>query len=305
MASAGGWVVPLTVAAGGAALWSLSRPAPPGGHAENAALLLNGAAGGGRLAALSSENSALRERLNATREAHVDVQRQLSELRAQLQRLEAEANPIRRKCDRLREQLEMERARHAESTRELSSEAARLRDYSNELIFTMIMNGVTPDAMSVSLPKGSSAETGVAEESEHGGRVSTDLEQLAEENRQLSEELARLRGALVRAVGASFEVTEEHCRQGSDNGSRNASDSDSWPSPDGISALAEQRRRCAEPCSSCSIFASCAPAIAHMVRCTRAARAALSSIEPYVLASGPHHASPAISPATTPIKGHN
>ncbi len=240
----GGWVVPsLTVAAGGVALWALTHRPHGDGDARDAALLLPGAAGGGTIGALTSENSALRERLNAAREAHVDVQRQLSELRSQLQRLEAEANPILRKCDRLKEQLEMERTRHAESTQELSSEAARLRDYSNELIFTMIMNGVTPDAMSLSLPQGSGADrSGVAEESEDG-RVSSDPEKLAEENRQLREDLARLRGALARAVGASCEVTEENCRQGSDSGSRSTSDSDSWPTPDGISPLAEQRRR--------------------------------------------------------------
>jgi DNA repair exonuclease SbcCD ATPase subunit len=231
MASPGTWVLPLTVAAGGAALWALSHPQERDSEAE-------AREGGGRLAALSSENSALRERLSTAQEAHVDVRQQLAELRAQLQRLEAEANPIRRKCDRLKEQLEMERARHAESTRELSAEAARLRDYSNELIFTMIMNGVTPDAMS-----GLSPDLKRAAQASEDGQASKDPEKLAEETRQLKGELARLRGALTRAVGASCEVTSTG---GSDQGSRSASDSDSWPSPDGIGALAEQRRRCAE-----------------------------------------------------------
>ena len=294
-------MVPLTVAAGGAALWALSHPqerkepTPPVG-------------GSGRLAALTAENSALRERLNATQEAHLDVQRQLSELRTQLQRLEAEASPIRRKCDRLKKQIEMERARHAESTQELSSEAARLRDYSNELIFTMIMNGVTPDAMSVPLPQGSSQHPSTAEASEDGRGLS-DPDSLAQENQQLKGELARLRGALVRAVGASCEVTEENCRQYDDNSSRSANDGDHWPSPGGIGELAEQRRRCVRICTilTCSMFlANYLSGECFTSHCILLCfRAALTSIQPYVLASEPHHSSPAISPATTPIKGQN
>lgn len=240
-------MVPLTAVAGGAAVWALAQPNDRAG--EDTA---DAAGDGARLAATLAENGALRERLNVSRDAQTDVQRQLAELRTQLQRLEAEANPLRRKCDRLKEQIEMERSRHVESTHELSAEAARLRDYSNELIFTMIMNGVSPDAMSVSL-ESPSATDGNAD-----GSGPLDPTVLAEQNQQLSAELSRLRGALVRAVCASRDVSEERDRRA------NNGDGSSWHSPDGIGELAERRRRYAKnplwhrPCA-CTMLGMSSP----------------------------------------------
>ena len=86
----GSLVVPLTAVAGGAAVWALAQPYDREGEDVKA---VDTAGDGARLAATLAENGALRERLNVSRDAQTDVQRQLAELRTQLQRLEAEANP--------------------------------------------------------------------------------------------------------------------------------------------------------------------------------------------------------------------
>ena len=250
----GGDAVPwLTAAAGAAALWRLWHPAAEAAAAPDR--------DDEPAAALQAENAALRDRLTASREEQTSVLRLVEELRGQLQRLEEEANPIKRKSARLKEQLEMERQRHAENTQGLSAEAARLRDYSNELIFTMIMNGVSPDAMSVPHDAAAPADGSPDPREAAAGR---DPELLVELNGQLTTEVARLRATLARAVRASAEVADG-VRRTESQMPRPASGV-TWDSPEGIGELAGRRRR-----------------------------AALETIEPMLL-------SPAISPATTPIK---
>ena len=148
----------------------------------------------------------LREKLEELAREHAEALRQVEVLREQLGAAGNEQDGERRQGERLAAQLELQQAAHLESSKELSAEAGRLRDYSNELIFVMIMHGLAPDAVS---EPSSSSRSGPDDESsaeEVDAAAVLEPAALLAQNKRLAGEVARLRAQIARAVALSRQV---------------------------------------------------------------------------------------------------
>ena len=242
-------VLPLTLGASCAALWAWQHPER---HQERR----KGGTPELQEESAVQENGELREKLEELAREHAEALRQVEVLREQLGAAGNEQDRERRQGERLAAQLDLQQAAHLESSKELSAEAGRLRDYSNELIFVMIMHGLAPDAVS---EPSSSSRSGPDDESsgeEVDAAAVLEPAALLAQNKRLAGEVARLRAQIARAIALSRQV---------DRGWGDGAAREQPPSPARL--LAQERKR-----------------------------VALAAVEPLAL-------SPAVSPATTPLKG--
>ena len=86
------------------------------------------------------------------------------------------------------------------------AEAGRLRDYSNELIFVMIMHGLAPDAVSEPSSSSRSGPDDEASGEEVGAAADLEPAALLAQNKRLAGEVARLRAQIARAIALSRQV---------------------------------------------------------------------------------------------------
>ena len=241
-------VLPLTLGASCAALWAWQHPER---HQERR----KGGTPELQEESAVQENGELREKLEELAREHAEALRQVEVLREQLGAAGNEQDRERRQGERLAAQLELQQTAHLETSKELSAEAGRLRDYSNELIFVMIMHGLAPDAVSEPSSSGRSGPDDQARE-EVDADAALEPAALLAQNKRLAGEVARLRAQIARAVALSRQV---------DRGWGDGAAREQPPSPARL--LAQERKR-----------------------------VALAAVEPLAL-------SPAVSPATTPLKG--